>query len=102
MIGMLKKLNNRLFCLTELESLNKENNLKSAISKVKKQRGANTAMEQYEEYIKFLENHELFRTGTINPENYMKQKWEELTIELNSKPKDPQLTTDKWIQRFSD
>lgn len=28
MIGMLKKLNNRLFCLTELESLNKENNLK--------------------------------------------------------------------------
>ncbi|CAH1105831.1 unnamed protein product [Psylliodes chrysocephalus] len=47
----------------------------------------------------------IFLTRTINPtvsENYIKQKWKELTIKLNSKSKGPQLTTDKWIQRFSD
>ncbi|CAH1106900.1 unnamed protein product [Psylliodes chrysocephalus] len=78
---------------------------KRAISKAKKLRGANTAVVQYEEYVKFLENDEIFRTGTINPsvaENYIKQKWEELTTKLNAKSKGPQLNTDKWIQRFSD
>ncbi|CAH1108507.1 unnamed protein product [Psylliodes chrysocephalus] len=77
--------------------------MSGAIFKAKKQRGANTAVEQYEEYIKFLENDELFRTGTINPtvpENYIKQKWEELTIKLNYNSKGPQLTTDKWIQHY--
>jgi len=65
----------------------------------KRKRTLNTSKEQYELYLSFLENDYAFRSGTINPtlgDNYISNKWEELTNKLNAINGGPNLTHEEW------
>ncbi|KAF5283447.1 hypothetical protein FQA39_LY04823 [Lamprigera yunnana] len=61
--------------------------------------------QQYEIYLREMENNGILRTGTVNPtvpENYMVNTWENLPIELNAVDTGPSMTAQQWQKRFTD
>ncbi|KAF5285067.1 hypothetical protein FQA39_LY16756 [Lamprigera yunnana] len=57
-------------------------------------------------YLQALENDYVLRSNTINPTlppNYIQEKWDELTLQLNGIGGDgPVLTSEEWKKRFVD
>ncbi|KAF5292306.1 hypothetical protein FQA39_LY03340 [Lamprigera yunnana] len=72
----------------------------------KRKRTKNTSNEQMELYLQAMENDYVLRSNTINPTfppNYIQEKWEELTLQLNGIGGDgPVLTSEEWKKRFVD
>ncbi|KAK4886109.1 hypothetical protein RN001_002380 [Aquatica leii] len=70
----------------------------------KKKRLAKTSTFQYETYLSFMEECDIFRTGIINPtvpSDYILKKWEQLTVKLNNCDTGPILSVTEWQKRFS-
>ncbi|XP_063931168.1 myb/SANT-like DNA-binding domain-containing protein 4 [Zophobas morio] len=71
----------------------------------KRKRSGKTSHEQYELYLKHMEDDPIFRTGTINPTvnpDHVSKKWENLAIALNSTGIGPALAVSEWKKRFND
>ncbi|KAF5282362.1 hypothetical protein FQA39_LY17606 [Lamprigera yunnana] len=72
----------------------------------KRKRTKNTSNEQMELYLQAMENDYVLRSNTINPTlppNYIQEKWDELTLQLNGIGGDgPVLTSEEWKKRFVD
>ncbi|KAF5296373.1 hypothetical protein FQA39_LY12492 [Lamprigera yunnana] len=67
--------------------------------KLKLKRRSKTTEQQYEIYLREMENNVILRTGTVNPtlpENYMVNTWENLAIELNAVDTGPSMTAQQW------
>ncbi|KAF5285096.1 hypothetical protein FQA39_LY16785 [Lamprigera yunnana] len=80
------------------------NNVKES-KKLKLKRRSKTTEQQYEIYLREMENNVILRTGTVNPtlpENYMVNTWENLAIELNTVDTGPSMTAQQWQKRFTD
>ncbi|XP_055374544.1 uncharacterized protein LOC129607536 isoform X2 [Condylostylus longicornis] len=64
-----------------------------------------TSLFQYKQYLKALEEDEIFRTGFIPPgrdANYLSLKWKELADKLNEDDKGPKLSAEEWKKRLMD
>ncbi|KAJ3622406.1 hypothetical protein MTP99_002918 [Tenebrio molitor] len=69
------------------------------MSDSKRRRLAKTSQNQYEEYLRLIEEAEFFRTGTINPTmdaNYINNCWKNLAIRLNACGNGPRKKLDRW------
>lgn len=58
-----------------------------------------TSAEQYEEYLKMMEEDELFRSSTNDPTidpKYIESCWQKLMLRLNSCSSGPTLTIGEW------
>ncbi|KAJ8974683.1 hypothetical protein NQ317_019839 [Molorchus minor] len=67
----------------------------------KRRRTKNTSPEQYELYLNYLESDYYFRSNTMNPtlgDNYLKDKWKELSDRLNSLGQGPCLSVQEWMK----
>ncbi|KAF5283091.1 hypothetical protein FQA39_LY17432 [Lamprigera yunnana] len=67
--------------------------------KLKLKRRSKTTEQQYEIYLREMENIVILRTGSVNPtlpENYMVNTWENLTIELNAVHTGNSMTAQQW------
>jgi hypothetical protein len=69
------------------------------MSDSKRRRLAKTSQNQYEEYLRLMEEDEVFRTGTINPSmdpNYINNCWKNLAIRLNACGNGSCLSWNEW------